>query len=71
MLNNPLFSSNPAKEVRTAFNKDEAHWHLINYDWLTKFLKENMYRRTPVDSILKDVYIEFSGDDEEEGYFDH
>jgi len=50
-------------------NKEQENWQLVNYDWLIDFLKNNMNHRSPVDNILKDIYIEFSGNYEEEGYF--
>lgn len=48
---------------------DIQPWNLVNYEWLIEFLKKHLNGRTPVDNILKDIYIEFSGNDEEEGYF--
>ena len=56
-------------EDKISSNQKDDIWNITNYDWLIYFLKSNMNRRTPVDNILKDIYIEFSGDYEEEGYF--
>ena len=56
-------------EDKISGNKENDIWHIANYDWLIDFLKNNMNRKTPVDKILKDIYIEFSGNYEEEEYF--
>lgn len=52
---------------------DSEHWHLINYDWvidcLKDYLKKNKSSNNPVSKILQDIYIEFSGNYEDEDYF--
>lgn len=48
---------------------DSEHWNIINYDWIVDFLKENL-TGSYVDKIIRDIYIEFTGNYDEEPYFD-
>ncbi len=48
---------------------DKEHWYLINYDWITKVLKKNENKKNVVSKLLHDIYLEFSGNNEDEAYF--
>lgn len=50
---------------------DSSHWKKIDYDWIIDFLSvyKKKVKNKAVSKILHDIYIEFSGNYEDEKYF--